>query len=485
MTQIAEQPVIQQGYDWRLAGRAMYSAIMRGESEILAFGPRGSGKTLFIADMCFRFAMKYPGMTQRWGRLDKTRMSESVLKTFEEEVLPAYPGIKFQGPNREGRHGYDLPNGSCIIIHGLRDETTLKSMAADLWWANEPSELPEGIWEEIGGTSRAQRFTVCPFRVKIGDINPMPPAHWTNKRCAPVPDEIYPSVHDDGTRYAEWFPPEKYAMAMRYNLRPLGDFKTRKILFFHVENPGYWDDQRYDWKAPGIEYIRSKLATMTGSRRSRYLEGRPAAEEDVVFPEFNRKTHLCPRFMWPPDWPVWCAYDPGYRHPCAVDFVGIAPNGQPHFVDEVHGAGIDIDALGPRIQAKATKYRVVSWLADPKGANQGTQIANGKTAMQYMRDKFGLHFQPWPGKVGKIVQDHVELLRQWLVMPNPLQIFDDCPGIINNFESWTNKKTATGELPEGDDRYVDLDNDGLDGLMGIVATNPVFAQPKIGMVRQR
>lgn len=474
MTQTLASDTSKSLYDWRLAGLAVYSAIMRGEPEITVYGGRGTGKTVFLADMCFRFAWKYPGMTQRWGRMIREDMTESVLKTFETEVLPTYPGIKFSGPDRSGRKGYELPNGSNIIIHGLRDIEKVKSMQADLWWVNECGELPQGHWEEIGGTSRAARFGACPFRVKIGDHNPMPPAHWTNMRSPPVPDDVYPRVLDDGTRYREWFPPEKYAEVMKYNLRSLGEFKTRKVLFFRVENPGYWNDQTYDWHPNGIEYVRKQLATMTGSRRSRYLEERPAAEEDVVFPEFSRKDHCISRFAWPKDWPVWCAYDPGHRHPCAVLFIGLAPNGQPYVVDEIHGSGIGIDKLGPRIQQKAAKYRIVRWLADPEGANQGTQISNGETAMVYMRKNFQLHFQPWQRKRGKVVQDHVELFRTWLTMALPLQVFNDCVGFINNMESWMNKQSSTGELPEGDDRYVDLNNDAIDCALGICVDRPVF-----------
>ena len=476
----AQPLIVKPTYDWRYAACALYSAIKRGERECLAVGPRGSGKTLLIGDMCLRFALQYPGMTIRWGRLDRTRMDETVLKTFEEEVLPAYPQIKFPSVKRSQREGYEFPNGSRITIHGLRDIETMKSMAADLWWVNEPSELPEGHWEDIGATGRKQRFGVTPFRVKIGDVNPMPPAHWTNTRCPHVPESLYPKVLDDGTRMREWFPPEKWAAVTRYNLAPIGDARCRKVLFFHVENPGYWNFDAYDWEPPGLEYVQKELGRYTGSRRARWLEGRPSAEEGVVFDDFNREKHLIEPFAngWPADWPVWMAYDPGYRHPCAVLFVGIAPNGQPFIIDEIWGPRINIKDLGPMILAKQAKYRIIRRLADPKGADQATQLSNGKTAMSYMREEFGLYFEPWKAKSGRVVQDQVEAARVWLVQDEPLQVFDTCVGFISNIESWQNKVNKDGTEPEGDESYEDRNNDCIDPWLGIVADGPKFDHPK-------
>lgn len=433
----------------------------------------------FFHDLCLR----YPGMTQVWTRSDRTRLTDSVLRVFEDEVLGRQHPLH-KGQVRLNRHSYSYPNGSLIILQGLDDEERQKSVGADVLWVNEPTEITLDRLEELLASQRETLSTSCPFKLFVGDHNPAPPNHWTNTETLPLPDELYPGVKDDGTRMGEWFTPEMYRKVLEYNTTDQGR-RFHRIQTFHPDNWGYWDWDIWGWKRPGLRYVQDVLGRYRGSRRAKYLEGRPAAEEDVVFPEFEKKTHVIPRFPrtiqnpdgWPKGWPVWCLYDPGFRHPCAVNFVGIAPNERPYFVDEIHGAGINIDELGPRIQQKAAKYRMVGWLADPKGADQKLQLSNGKTAMDYMREKFGLHFHPWPGKRGRVVQDQVELLRHWLVMPEPLQIFDDCPGIISNFETWKNKKAPNGELPEGDDRYEDKNNDGIDGLLGLVASRPTHDRP--------
>lgn len=481
MTQVIEQiptPV----FGEHPAIQLVRAHIIRGEPEIVCQGPRGSGKTLAICDMLLRLANDYPGMTQRWGRLDRTRMSETVLKTFEEEVLPAYPGVIFQGPSRDSRDGYKLPNGSQIMIHGLRDIESLKSMRADIWWPNEGGELSESAWEEIGGTSRAERFNKFPVRVKITDVNPLPPAHWTNTRCPPVPDSLYPRVLDDGTRMGEWMSPAKYARVCEYNAQPIDNrrYKTRKVLFFHAENPGYWDYMNWCWRKPGLEYVQKQLGRMTGSRRAKYLEGRPSSEDDVVYPEFERETHTCPRFDVC-DWPVWLYYDPGYRHPCAVGFMAIAPTGQPIVVDEIWGPGLNLNVLAKLIKEKAPKYRIVRWLCDPRGANQKKQESNGRTIREIMAEDFQLYFEFWQAAMGEGKQSQVEAMRLWLTNDEPLQVFDDCVGHISNFESWKNKINTKGELLEGDDKYEDRNNDCLDGLMAIAAENPKYDLPRWGM----
>lgn len=487
MTQLASPPIsIQPAFDWNPAIQIVHAAILAGEPEIICYGPRGSGKTLAIADMCLRFAMQFPGMTQRWGRIDKTRMAETVLKSFEEEVLPMYPGITFQGPNRATREGYTLPNGSSIVIHGLRDIESTKSMRADLWWPNEGGELPESWWEEIGGTSRADRFGKCPFRAKITDINPLPMAHWTNTRCPPVPESLYPRVRDDGTRMAEWMSPEKYQRVCQYNSQRIDfkRYKSRKVLFFHPENPGYWDYVKWGWKSPGLEFTQKVLGRMTGARFARYLEGRPSAEDDVVFDDFEREYHVRPRFDIE-DWPVWVAYDPGYRHACAVVFLAVAPNGQYFIVDEIHGPGINLDMLAKALREKCPKYKIAKWLCDPRGGNQKKQESNGRTIRDIMAQDYQFYFQFWQAAEGAGKQAQVEDVRLLLTGPRPIQVFEDCPGVIGEFESWKNKTNTKGELLEGDEKYEDKNNDAMDALCGIIADKPKFSQPKIQVIQQR
>lgn len=460
----------------RYAYQALESAVARGEPEIYMRGTRGCGKTILFAHFCYRLARDFPGMAQIWLRKHRSDMDDTVIAAFEDEVLGI--GHPLRGATqRSARKGYDVGNGSRINLRGIYGPDAGKSLSCDLIWVCEGSELTESEFEEIGVSKRPRvGATQFPYQCIISDFNPMPPAHWTNTRCAEWPKRLYPRVLDDGERMGEWFTPEMYAEAQEYNLAPLDrkKYRAKMIVAHHADNPGYWSIDPWGWTSAGRKYCRDTLSKLTGNRRGRYLEGRPMAVEGVVFDDFDRDKHVIVPFKCPADWPVYVQYDPGYRHPCAVNFVGIAPNGQPFFIDEIHEPGIGIDSLGPMIKHKASKYRVVDWLDDPYGANQKTQIGDGITVREYMRRKFQLYFRPWKEAKGPAKHAMVESLRAWLNMPKPLQIFDTCTGIISNFESWMNKTNKDGSMPDGDERYEDRNNDGLDGLMGLVAEKPTF-----------
>ncbi len=474
-------PTPSRKFQRRYACQALESAVARGESDILIRGPRGTGKTIMIADFLYRLGLRFPGITQIWARKDRTDMDDSVLAAFEDEVLGIGHPLRM-GPSRSSRNGYDLGNGSTIRLRGIKGSDSGKSISADVIWVCEASELTEREYDEIGVTKR-QRVGVTdfPYQFKISDFNPMPPGHWTNTRSPEFPRHLYPHIPPgDGSDLPDIFTPEMYAEAQEFNFEPLdrGRHKSKLIVCFHADNPGYWSVDPWGWTAPGLKYCQDTLAPLGNNMRARYLEGRPVAVEGVVFEEFSREKHLIPPFPggWRADWPVWIAYDPGYRHPCAVVFWGVAANGQPYIIDEIHGSGWDIDKLGPAIKAKAAKYRVVAWLDDPHGANQKTQIAHGKTVRDYMRENFQLHFRPWQAAEGKGKQAQVERVRALLLKParQRLQIFQGCSGVIGEFESWKYKTDAKGEDLQGDEAYEDRNNDAMDAICGIVADEPKY-----------
>lgn len=465
------------GIEQRWAMQALETAIAKGVPEILVGGPRGTGKTVFICDFLHRLCLRYAGMRQLWTRSTRTRLTDAALFTFEEEVLgKSHPLLGNQ--DRKNRTNYLYPNGSEIVLQGMDDPQRQRSVGVDVVWVNEPTEISESAWEEAGFSLRETITTTCPFRLQIGDHNPAPPSHFTNQRVKPFPSRLYPRVQDDGTRMREWFTPSMYADTCDWNFSDQSQFKAHKVQTFHADNPAYWDANAWDWTRAGLEYVKSRLGKATGARKARNLEGRPVADEGTVFgDDFDRDRNVIPPFDigWPIEWPVWVGYDPGYAHPCAVVFWGVAPNGQHHIIDEIHGRQIDIDALGRAIQAKAEKYRIVSWLDDPRGANQRTQVANGKTVRDHMREKFQLHFRPWQAAEGAGKQAQVESIRLLLINEKlPLLVWDTCVGVISEFETWRNKTDIKGELLKGDDAYEDKNNDAMDAIMGIVAANPVF-----------
>jgi len=185
---------------------------------------------------------------------------------------------------RNTRHSYRYPNGSEIIVGGLRTsgkDTTEKVMSTefDVIYVQEAIELSENDWERL--TSRV-RNGVVPFQQVIADCNPAGPNHWL------------------------W-------------LRAQGG-KTRYIACQHTDNPKLWDGT--DWTPYGRDYM-AKLYALSGVLRDRLLLGKWAQAEGVVYDNFDLSnlTDAEPD----PNLPIEIAFDDGYIDPRAILFIQRTP----------------------------------------------------------------------------------------------------------------------------------------------------------------
>ncbi len=483
MTVAASEPA-QAVYEQRYASQALDAAIARGESDILIRGPRGVGKTIDLCDRFHRWAMQFAGMVQIWVRESRARLTDSVLGTFEDEILgPGHP--LHAGQLRENRHSYIYPNGSRIVLQGLDDPERQKSVSADLIWVNEPTELAEDQWEEIGASNRPRMRSKCPFCVLIGDFNPVGPGHWTNKRCALPPDRLFPKVLDDGARMGEWFTPAMYAAMTEYNLTPQSRAdKSKLIIWTHPDNPGYWSIDPWGWKPPGLNYVTTKLGRMAPLRKQRYLAGIPSTGQGVVFPTFSRDRHVIKRFPdgIPALWPAVLSEDPGFDHPTAIAIAAVSENGRLYFCGEFvrSETKVEEDAEWISRYQREHPFIIRKKLGDPHYMFSASKLNNGVTVAQQM-EKFGHKFEPAPAAGGPADLDaQVQLIRSLLDKrlldgePAVQFIEEDCPQLINAMESHPFKRNAKGERSGAHDQYSELFKDEIDAIRMIIASNPVF-----------
>jgi len=405
---------------------------------VLIEGPRGTGKTRPDLELVRLRALQYPGSRHLLCRQSRTSITQSVLVTFEEMVL--LPGEKDRDMTRRNRDTYRFANGSEIIIGGLDDAERVKSAEYDTATIIEASEIDRDSLYTLQGCMRWNRM---PFTQIIMETNPSTPGHWLNQAAMPC---------DDAIRLGG---PEGIA---RYHRSPVPEGYFRRFLSRHEDNPSLT-------KA----YLES-LAKMPGMIGLRHYRGVWAGGDGLVYQEFARSRNVCQPFTWPNEWPMIVVVDPGYDHPCAILWLGIAPDETIYVVDELYRGGLTVRQHARDIKARNAGRTVVGYYLDPQyGFNHTMHSGSGQTIAEQFYDE-GLGFSRWPRTAGH-VEAQVDAVRRRLIEePKPkLKVFATCPHTIAEFETWKYKRSRTGERVAGDDQYVDADNHALDALRGGVA----------------
>jgi hypothetical protein len=223
-------------YEPRGAARDLW--VFKGR-EVLIEGPAGTGKTRGICEKSLAIACKYAGARVLWVRKTRSSMTESVLVTFEEKVLPPGSPIK-DGPRRMQRQSYIIPhpggNNSTIVIGGLDNPERTLSTEFDLVVAFEATEITEGEYEML---HRALRNNVVPYQQAICDCNPSNPGHWLNRRASTP--------------------------------------KMKRLKSKHEDNPEFWNLKKKGWTNLGKSYVLGTLENLTGVRKERLRYGRWSA----------------------------------------------------------------------------------------------------------------------------------------------------------------------------------------------------------------
>lgn len=258
------------------------------DPEILLSGPAGTGKTTAALNYIYYLAHEYPGCRILIARKTRESMTESILKTWEQNVVPeGHPMLG--GADRKTRSRYDIGNKSEVIISGLRQsgkDMTQKVMSTDydFIYIPEAIELHLDEWDKL--VSRKRNYK-APFQQLIADTNPSHPNHWLKKRC------------DAG--------------------------KCRMIETRHQDNPAWYDHDKQEWTKNGLEYL-SILDMMEGAQKLRLRHGRWVQAEGVVYESFDSALHVVTDFEIPKDWKRIRAIDFGYQDPFVCLWIAQDPS---------------------------------------------------------------------------------------------------------------------------------------------------------------
>lgn len=255
------------------------------DPEVVLSGPANTGKSRACLEKLHLCAEKYAGMRGLIARKTRRALTESVLVTFEQRVLPEGSPI-LQGPAREQRHAYRYPNGSELVLGGMDDPQKVLSTEYDLIFVAQAEELTE---DELEVLTTRLRNHVMPYQQVIGDCNPGPPTHWLLQR----------------SRRGQ----------------------TLLLESRHADNPAFTAEDQ------------TRLDALSGVRRKRLRDGLWVAAEGQVWEEFDPAVHVVDRREIPREWPRYLAVDFGYTNPFVCQWWAVDPDGRLWLYREVYYTG--------------------------------------------------------------------------------------------------------------------------------------------------
>lgn len=303
-------------------------------SELLLEGPAGTGKTRALLEYINYLCETWPGIRVLMLRQTRESMTESVLVTWEEEVLWFGHDAVHGTAKRNNRQNYHYPNGSHIVVGGLDKPETTFSTQYDVIAVFEAREIGGDTWEWL---ARANRNFKMPWQMRVADTNPAGEFHWLNTHFPPGFREV-PDEH-------------------------LTDKRIR-LLSRHRDNPVYWDHEADGWRVPGQVYVEGTLKNLTGSRRANLYEGRWASEEGAIYEEFDASVHIVdekdvPEIKW-----YFGSYDKGLRHPGCLQIWGVNDD-RMYRVREVYRTDHNMDWWAEQVLDAHGEYGLQALVCDP------------------------------------------------------------------------------------------------------------------------
>lgn len=275
---------------WGAAADVLYAR----DDEVVLSGPAGTGKSRAYLEKLHLIMLKYAGARGLIVRQTRESMTESVLVTFEDQVLPADSYLK-EGPARQRRHAYEYRNGSVIITGGMDKPLKIMSTEYDIIYWQEAIEGKEDAWEAL--TTRL-RNGVVPYQQLGADVNPASPQHWLKKRIERGAARMLESRHED--------------------------------------NPRLYDQRAKQYTEFGQKYLK-KLDALTGVRKLRLRHGIWAMAEGMIYSDvYDPHRNLIDRFPIPAGWPRYWTIDFGYTNPFCWQCWAVDPDGRGYLIAEIY-----------------------------------------------------------------------------------------------------------------------------------------------------
>jgi PBSX family phage terminase large subunit len=380
--------------------------------QLVLSGAAGTGKTFGILRILHMLAADYPDLRILFCRQTRVSLTESVLVTFEQEILPSDGmGHLTHRVSRRNRASYEYPSGSAIVLGGLDRPDKILSTAWDIVYLNEATEAEDSAWDTL--YSRLRRpGRPSRFGYLIGDTNPGDPNHWIKKRA------------DDG-ELALW--------------------DTS-----HRANPRLYDGRT--WTEEGVAYIEGTLGRLKGTRRKRLLDGLWVAGEGAWFETFDPSTHVRDTAEFDPRFNVHLSVDTGV-HTGAVLW-------------QVKGSGdettltVFADYYSERMPAYENAQAILKLLKDRCGGrfdvgrldpSGNSQLGFGSMTVESEFLRAGLRLQPWPKFPGSRGAGLTILESFVATEPTRLAVHPRCLNLIDALANYKRAKRRNQYIDEPED----------------------------------
>ena len=318
-------------------------------SELLYEGPANCGKTMAVTEKCHLLAETFPDLRILWVRKTRKSLSQSVLTTFEERVLPKGHPCIHGTASKEHRESYKYPNGTVIVLGGMDNPDKVMSTEYDIIVFFEATEGTLGDWLRLVTRVRNKRILLGVERVTqepiffhqmIADCNPGSQFHWLNRRA------------EEGNMH--------------------------RIRARHTDNPRFGREDQ------------ARLDSLTGTARKRLRDGIWCAESGQVFKSWDPETMTCnrqdllihsdrPHGGYRFDW-LYGAIDFGMRHATCFQVWGVIGD-KIYRVVEIYKREKSQSWWAEKIAVQMQRWNLEAIVADGGGL--------GISMIDYLNDQLG------------------------------------------------------------------------------------------------
>jgi hypothetical protein len=460
-------------------------------------GGFGNGKTTALVMKSLQLAEQYPGSTGLLARSTYPKLNDTLRKEFIKWCPPSW--IKSFPTGQNASNICTLKNGSTIYFRYIAqqgksaEQTTSNLLSATYDWVGidqiEDPEITHKDLLDIMGRMRGS----TPYH---GDEPFMPRTgpRWIMLACNPTGNWVYTKLVRPLQQYLMTGMVTDELLCIRdLDSRPILRDGKPQLLLELIEGSTY--ELRHIHEADGGDFIQGLESTYTGQQRDRFLLGKWAAYEGLIYPTFDSTTHglheedivlILEELRANGYEPTWIeGYDYGMSVPSCYLLGFVTPSMHVIIVDGFYKPEYSIDDQAMHIKALRERWSTFrsefeSAHADPSIFGRKTVASKGvvgKTIDQMFRDH-GVAFR----RGNNDVANGITKVQQYLAMnrrvvhpvtrsaPSPRFFYNLSLAWLNDeFTSYFWKTNSSGERI---DVPVDKNDHAMDTVKYLLSKMP-------------